>query len=65
MYASYYNAIKDAASLTIDPTLPDFENTFAPIPPPPDDKWLDLVIELLSLGIGAMSRPFFEGCKCH
>lgn len=65
MYASYYDAIKEASSKAIGPTLPDFEHTFAPVPPPPNDKWLDFVVQLLSLGIGAVTKPLIDGCKCQ
>ncbi|SPQ21569.1 e2cb8c7a-6b71-4cba-a482-675fd0a9b2df [Thermothielavioides terrestris] len=61
MYASYHQAIIEAAALTIDPALQDFENKFAPVPPPEDDRWLDFVLDLLSVGVGAVAKPFFEG----
>ncbi|KAL2023348.1 hypothetical protein VTK56DRAFT_3086 [Thermocarpiscus australiensis] len=61
MYASYYSAIIDAAAISINPVLQHFENTFAPVPPPPDDGWLDFVVDLLSLGAGALAKPFFDG----
>ncbi len=62
-YDNYFTALDEAASDIINFGLQHFMNTFAPVPPPPDDALLDFVIELVTLGTGAVAKPFFEWCK--
>jgi hypothetical protein len=70
-YQGFHDAIVSVAALSIDPALADFENTFAPVPPPPDTKWLDILLACVGLvgTIGVSSffnsvlktLPFFVG----
>lgn len=48
------------AATVITSSLSDFENKFAPIPSPPDDKWLLLLIDLITLGSASTAAPFFN-----
>jgi len=62
MYASYQTALVDAAALTINPALADFENNFAPVPPPPDDTWLEILLSVIDLvGVVGVSSYFNTG----
>lgn len=59
MYASYVTALYQAAAASLDPALKDFENQFAPIPPPYDDTWLQILLACTSLvGTVAVSGFF-------
>ena len=49
MYASYQTALTQAAATSLDPALSDFENNFAPVPPPPDNTWLDILLSVVDL----------------
>ncbi|KAL4877049.1 hypothetical protein BJY04DRAFT_231180 [Aspergillus karnatakaensis] len=60
MYASYYRALFDAAASEITNSLDDLENKFAPIPAPPDDRWLLLLIDMITLGSASVAAPFFN-----
>ncbi|KAJ5726918.1 Glycoside hydrolase superfamily [Penicillium malachiteum] len=60
-YSQLYNAINGIAATYIDDQLKDFEDTFAPIPPTESDEWLDILIDLLGLGLTAVAAPFFDG----
>ncbi|GAB1203521.1 hypothetical protein APSETT445_002156 [Aspergillus pseudonomiae] len=62
LYHSYYNAIFYAAASVITNSLDDFENKFAPIPKPPDNTWLLLLIDLITLGTASAAAPFFNSC---
>ena len=63
MYKTYYTALVDAASLSINPSLDHFENTFAPVPPPADDSWMFFLIDLATLGTAMGVAPFFSSGK--
>jgi hypothetical protein len=49
-----------AAASEITNALDDFENKFAPIPEPPDNTWLLLLIDLITLGTASAAAPFFN-----
>ncbi|KAL4935175.1 hypothetical protein BDV06DRAFT_234584 [Aspergillus oleicola] len=59
LYSDYHKALFQVAS-TVSDSLDNMENTFAPIPQPPDDKWLLLLIDLLTLGNLGAGGPFFN-----
>lgn len=61
MYSQLYSAIIGIAGTYIDNQLADFEDTFAPVPPPKSDKWIVLLTDLLALGLTAVAAPFFDG----
>lgn len=48
------------AALVIDNTLPDLENTFAPVPPKKDDSWLNAILGLVALGVPTVGGKFFD-----
>ncbi|KAL4745304.1 hypothetical protein BDW72DRAFT_211523 [Aspergillus terricola var. indicus] len=59
IYTTFHDAIFEQAvidSLSLD----NFENKFAPVPEPPDDTWLLLLIDLVTLGTAAIAAPFFN-----
>ncbi|OAA81632.1 Glycoside hydrolase [Akanthomyces lecanii RCEF 1005] len=58
MYASYADALGNAAAEKIDPSLDDFQETFAPTPPEDDKEWLTILLDLVSMGTGMVAGPF-------
>jgi hypothetical protein len=63
MYASYQTALTQAAATSLDPALTDFEINFAPVPPPPDNTWLDILLSVVDL-IGTVAvSSFFNSSK--
>ncbi|GKZ37253.1 hypothetical protein AbraIFM66950_008710 [Aspergillus brasiliensis] len=60
-YSRFYAAIHDVAGTYLNSQLPDFEKTFAPVAPTPSDTWLEILINLLGLGITVVTAPYFEG----
>lgn len=65
MYKGFSDTLVAAAAETIDPSLQDFENKFAPIPKPPNDKWLTLLLDLVTIGAVMIIGPYFNNCKCR
>ncbi len=63
IYDTYVDALNQAASEIIGFGLQRFMNTFAPVSPPLDNALLDFVIDLITLGTGAVAKPFFDWCK--
>lgn len=61
MYSQLNDAISGIAATYIDNQLSDFEDTFAPVPPPKSDEWIVLLTDLLGLGLTAVAAPFFDG----
>ncbi|KAK3956166.1 hypothetical protein QBC32DRAFT_251260 [Pseudoneurospora amorphoporcata] len=59
VYHEYFIALHDVAGV-INMALDDMEKTFAPVPPPPNNKWLFLLIDLLTLGTLSVAGPFFN-----
>lgn len=41
--------------------LTSFENTFAPVTPPENTAWMDILWAVISLGLTAVAAPFFNG----
>lgn len=65
MYSSFNEALVNAASLAIDPSLEDFENKFAPtLKPDYNEKWLHFLLNLVTLGVVMITAPYFNSCKC-
>lgn len=59
MYQSYSDSLTAAAADYLDAALKDFENQFAPIPPPPSDEWLDILLAIVDLvGVVGVSSVF-------
>ncbi|ERS97228.1 hypothetical protein HMPREF1624_06559 [Sporothrix schenckii ATCC 58251] len=48
MYETLHDAIVQAAAVSLDPSLPFFEDTFAPVVPP-SDTWLSVLFALSNL----------------
>ncbi|KAF2160903.1 glycoside hydrolase family 18 protein, partial [Zasmidium cellare ATCC 36951] len=63
MYTSFIDAITGFAALSIDSSLSSFEDTFAPVPPPPSDEVAQLIIAFVTLGASAIAAPFFNSSK--
>jgi hypothetical protein len=63
MYAEFKAALIADAALVIDNTLPDLENTFAPVPPKSDDSWLNTLLGLVALGVPVVGGKFFDSGK--
>lgn len=62
MYAKFKSALVTDAALVIDNTLPHLENTFAPVPPPEDNAWLDMVLDFVSMGVPMVGGKFIDDC---
>ncbi|EGX87986.1 Glycoside hydrolase [Cordyceps militaris CM01] len=61
MYASLYSALHDAGATTITGEMRAFVKTFAPVPPPKDDKkWLEILLDVVGLGLTLVAGPFFN-----
>ncbi|KAJ5519173.1 Peptidoglycan-binding Lysin subgroup [Penicillium expansum] len=60
MYAKFKSALVTDAALVIDNTLPHLENTFAPVPPPEDNAWLDMVLDFVSMGVPMVGGKFID-----
>ncbi|KAK8012878.1 chitinase [Apiospora marii] len=59
MHKSYYTALTGGAS-TFGTQVQDMENNFAPVPPPPDNKELFVLLDLLTMGTLTAAGPFFN-----
>lgn len=65
MYANFQQALTAEAATYINNALVDFENKFAPVPPPEDNtKRLYFLIDIITLGVSVVAGPFFNSCKC-
>ncbi|TQV98247.1 glycosyl hydrolases family 18 [Cordyceps javanica] len=60
-YAKYHQSVVDVSALLIDNTLSDFENKFAPVPPPEDQSWLNILLSFVSMGAPMIGSKFFTG----
>ncbi|KAJ5312800.1 hypothetical protein N7508_003630 [Penicillium antarcticum] len=60
IYAEFKAALIADAALFIDNTLPDLENTFAPVPPKSDDSWLNTLLGLVALGVPVVGGKLFD-----
>lgn len=59
MYHAYWDALRNTAgfyALQAD----DMEDTFAPIPEPENNDWLNILIDLITLGTLSTAGPFFN-----
>src|ERR1700761_2153528 len=63
MYERYSNALFLVAASTLDPSMTEFETTFAPVAPEPDDTWLQILLDIVSMGAAMVAAPFFNSCK--
>ena len=63
MFDAFGDALSRAASESINLALQDFENKFAPVPPPPDNTWLQILLDLVGMGAIMTAAPFFAGSK--
>jgi hypothetical protein len=62
MYSTLYSAVSDAAASEINNALDDFANKFAPVPPEPDNTWLLVLLDIVTIGASAALGPFFNNC---
>lgn len=59
IYETFHDTIIQAAALSLDPSLGEFENTFAPVPPS-DDQWLDILLAFVGLAGTVVASGFFN-----
>ncbi|KAL4789112.1 chitinase [Aspergillus venezuelensis] len=59
MYKDYYDALTVATTQSVF-ELDLMEDTFAPIPPPEDNEWKLLLIDLITLGTLGTTAPLFN-----
>ncbi|RAH55255.1 chitinase [Aspergillus piperis CBS 112811] len=59
MYKQYYTALFDSLGL-VGTALDDMENKFAPIPPEEDNTWLNILIDMITLGALGTAGPLFN-----
>jgi hypothetical protein len=65
MYDQFNTELLNTFTTLISPSAATFENTFAPVPPPPDNGWLNILLDCVAMAAGLAFPPFFEGCRCH
>lgn len=64
MYNNYYATLDGAAGTAFTASLPSFENTFAPVPPPKQvPEWEEILIAIVTLGASLISAPFFNSSE--
>lgn len=64
MYSNYWKALDGAAGTTFSASLPSFETTFAPVPPPKETPlWEEILIAIVTLGASLIAAPFFNSSK--
>ncbi|KAM7212489.1 hypothetical protein V8F06_012111 [Rhypophila decipiens] len=59
MHKAYDTALTGQAG-SFATKVDDMENTFAPVPPPPDNKSLFILLDLLTMGTLTAAGPFFN-----
>ncbi|PWY76008.1 glycoside hydrolase family 18 protein [Aspergillus sclerotioniger CBS 115572] len=59
-YSQFHAAIDAVAGTYIDTQLQYFETTFSPVPPTESNTWLEILLNLVGLGITAVAGPFFD-----
>lgn len=59
LYAQYHESLVAVSALLIDNSLDDFEQTFAPVPPPKDDTWITALLNIVAMGVPAVGGKFF------
>ena len=63
MFQDVWEALQASANI-FEPSLTQFETIFAPVPPAPDNTWLEILLSLITLGATAMAAPIFNSCEC-
>lgn len=63
MFQDTWDALWTAAAV-FEPSLPQFESTFAPVAPQPNDEWLQILLSFITLGATALAAPIFNSCEC-
>lgn len=63
IYSTYHTALFQAAASAIDNSLQAFADKFAPVPPEPDTRWLQILLDLVGMGATMIAGPFFNSCK--
>lgn len=59
LHKDYHDTLFKAAS-TLSTMLDKFEDTFAPVPPAPDDMWINFMIDLITLGTVSSWGTFIQ-----
>lgn len=59
----YLHNLVVVAAFELEKAFPDFENKFAPVPPPLDCPWLQVLLDLVGLGLALGSGSFITKCK--
>ncbi len=59
-YLDYHNGLYQALTV-VGTQLKDLEDKFAPIPPPEDRKWINILIDIATMGTLSVAGPFFNG----
>ncbi|GKZ81630.1 hypothetical protein AnigIFM56816_006151 [Aspergillus niger] len=59
MYKRYYDGLFNSLSI-VGTALDDMENKFAPIPPEEDNTWLNILIDMITLGALGTAGPLFN-----
>jgi hypothetical protein len=62
MYQDTWDALWAAAAI-FEPSLTQFETIFAPVPPAPDNEWLQILLDFVTLGATALAAPIFNSCE--
>lgn len=62
-YGQYHESLVAASALVIDNSLDDLENKFAPVPPPKDDTWVNILLGFVSMGTPMIGGKFFKDGK--
>ena len=60
LYTTVEDAVTDSATLKINNALDSFGNDFAPVPPEPDNTWLLVLLDILTIGASAALGPLFK-----
>lgn len=60
LFAQYHESLVTVSALLIDNSLDDFEQTFAPVPPPKDDTWITILLNIISIGTPMVGGKFFS-----
>lgn len=62
MYANFNDALTGVFAKSINNALADFENKFAPIPPPDTNMWKFFLVDMVTFGAAMVVAPFFNSC---
>jgi hypothetical protein len=64
MYDSFNTELIYMFTTYIAPSATDFEDTFAPVAPPPDETWKNILLDCVAVAVGMAFPPFFSECEC-